>query len=83
MTSPLPRTYPVESRFGREEEEAVLDVLRGKRLFRFYGPSPGPSRVAELEEAFTTVMGVKHAAAVSSGSGADVRAGQPGGGSGG
>jgi dTDP-4-amino-4,6-dideoxygalactose transaminase len=70
VTSPLPRMYPGGLRIGREEEEAVLDVLRSKRLFRYYGPTPGPSRVAELEDAFAAVMGVKHAAAVSSGSGA-------------
>jgi 8-amino-3,8-dideoxy-alpha-D-manno-octulosonate transaminase len=70
VTSPLPRMYPGGLRIGREEEEAVLEVLRSKRLFRYYGPTPGPSRVAELEEAFAGVMGVKHAAALSSGSGA-------------
>jgi 8-amino-3,8-dideoxy-alpha-D-manno-octulosonate transaminase len=70
VTSPLPRMYPGGLRIGCEEEEAVLEVLRSKRLFRYYGPTPGPSRVAELEEAFAAVMGVKHAAAVSSGSGA-------------
>jgi 8-amino-3,8-dideoxy-alpha-D-manno-octulosonate transaminase len=70
VTSPLPRMYPGGMRIGREEEEAVLEVLRSKRLFRYYGPTDSPSRVAELEEAFAAVMGVKHAAAVSSGSGA-------------
>ena len=63
VTSPLPRMYPGGLRIGREEEEAVLDVLRSKRLFRYYGATEGPSRVAELEEAFAAVMGVKHAAA--------------------
>jgi 8-amino-3,8-dideoxy-alpha-D-manno-octulosonate transaminase len=68
VTSPLPRMYPGGMRIGREEEEAVLEVLRSKRLFRYYGPTPGPSRVAELEEAFAALIGVKHCAAVSSGS---------------
>src|SRR5215213_3251165 len=70
VTSPLPRMYPGGMRIGREEEEAVLEVLRSKRLFRYYGPTPGPSKVAELEEAFAAVIGVTHAAAVSSGSAA-------------
>jgi 8-amino-3,8-dideoxy-alpha-D-manno-octulosonate transaminase len=70
VTSPLPRMYPGGMRIGREEEKAVLEVRRSKRLFRYYGPTPGPSRVTELEEAFAAVMGVQHAAAVSSGSGA-------------
>jgi 8-amino-3,8-dideoxy-alpha-D-manno-octulosonate transaminase len=70
VTQPLPKMYPGGMRIGREEEEAVLDVLRSKRLFRYYGPNDTPSRVSELEEAFAKVIGVKHAAAVSSGSGA-------------
>ena len=70
VTSPLPRMYPGGMRIGREEEEAVLEVLRSKRLFRYYGPTPGPSKVTELEEAFAAVIGTKHCAAVSSGSAA-------------
>jgi dTDP-4-amino-4,6-dideoxygalactose transaminase len=70
VTSPLPPMYPGGMRIGREEEEAVLEVLRSKRLFRYYGPTPGPSKVAELEEAFAAVIGTEHAAAVSSGSAA-------------
>jgi len=62
--------YPGGMRIGREEEEAVLEVLRSKRLFRYYGPQSSRSWVSELEEAFAAVMGVQHAAAVSSGSGA-------------
>ncbi len=70
ITTPLPRMYPGGMRIGREEEEAVLEVLRSKRLFRYYGPASGPSKVAELEEAFAAVIGTKHCAAVSSGSAA-------------
>jgi dTDP-4-amino-4,6-dideoxygalactose transaminase len=70
VTSPLPRMYPGGMRIGREEEEAVLEVLRSKRLFRYYGPTSGPSKVAELEEAFAAVIGTRHCAAVSSGSAA-------------
>ena len=70
VTSPLPRMYPGGMRIGREEEEAVLEVLRSKRLFRYYGPQSSRSWVSELEGAFAAVMGVQHAAAVSSGSAA-------------
>src|SRR5215213_5373153 len=70
VTSPLPQMYPGGMRIGREEEEAVLEVLHSKRLFRYYGPYSDRSWVSELEEAFATVMGVQHAAAVSSGSAA-------------
>jgi dTDP-4-amino-4,6-dideoxygalactose transaminase len=54
-------------RIGRGEEEAVLEVLRSKRLFRYYGPNEGPSKVAELEEAFAKHMGSRYALAVASG----------------
>lgn len=64
----LPPMYPGGMRIGVEEETAVLEVLRSKRLFRYYGPNPGPSKAAELEQAFATHMGTRHALAVSSGS---------------
>jgi 8-amino-3,8-dideoxy-alpha-D-manno-octulosonate transaminase len=70
VTSPLPRMYPGGMRIGREEEEAVLEVLRSKRLLRYYGPQGGRSWVSDLEDAFATTIGVQHAAAVSSGSAA-------------
>ncbi|MBI3957553.1 MAG: hypothetical protein HY328_02000 [Chloroflexi bacterium] len=44
-----------------EEEAAVLEVLRSKRLFRFYGPSGGESKVEALEQAFVVSVGVKRA----------------------
>jgi|RhiMetdeSRZDD1v2_1073273.scaffolds.fasta_scaffold127133_4 8-amino-3,8-dideoxy-alpha-D-manno-octulosonate transaminase len=64
---PLPPMYPGGMRIGAEEEKAVLDVLRSKRLFRYYGPYPGASRVDEFEKAFAAYMGTGHAVAVSSG----------------
>jgi dTDP-4-amino-4,6-dideoxygalactose transaminase len=57
-------------RIGQEEEDAVLEVIRSKRLFRYYGPEPGPSRVAELEKAFAAHMGTTYGLAVTSGTGA-------------
>jgi 8-amino-3,8-dideoxy-alpha-D-manno-octulosonate transaminase len=70
VRAPLPPMYPGGLRIGQEEEAAVLDVLRSKRLFRYYGPDPGPSRVAELEERFSALMQARHALAVTSGSAA-------------
>ena len=70
ITSPLPPMYPGGMWIDEEEEAAVLEVLRSKRLFRYYGPNPGPSKVAELEQAFSTHMGSTHALAVTSGTAA-------------
>jgi len=67
ITQPLPPMYPGGMRLGAEEEAAVLDTLRTKRLFRYYGPYPGQSRVDEFEKAFSTYMETAHAVAVSSG----------------
>jgi dTDP-4-amino-4,6-dideoxygalactose transaminase len=55
---------------GAEEEAAVLEVLHAKRLFRYYGPAPGPSKAEALEHAFSAHMGVKRALAVTSGTAA-------------
>src|SRR5579863_1607693 len=59
--------YPGGMRMGAEEESAVVDVLRSKRLFRYYGPYPGDSKVEEFERAFASYMGAASAVAVSSG----------------
>ena len=45
-----------------------MDVLRSKRLFRYYGPYSGGSKVDEFEQAFAAYIGTGHAVAVSSGS---------------
>ena len=62
--------YPGGMAIDREEEEAVLEVLRSKRLFRYYGPYEGPSKAAELEAAFAAHLGARHAVAVTSGTAA-------------
>jgi dTDP-4-amino-4,6-dideoxygalactose transaminase len=62
--------YPGGLRIGEEEEQAVIEVMRAQRLFRYYGTQPGPSKVAELETEFATVMGAQHALGVTSGSAA-------------
>ena len=55
---PNPPMYPGGMEIDAEEEAAVLEVLRNKRLFRYYGPNPGPSKAEELEHAFAAHMGV-------------------------
>ncbi len=55
---------------NQEEERAVLEVLRSKRLFRYYGPYEGPSKVDELERDFAAHMGTRYALAVTSGTAA-------------
>jgi dTDP-4-amino-4,6-dideoxygalactose transaminase len=67
---PDPPMYPGGNLIAAEEEQAVIDVIRSKRLFRYYGPNPGPSRAAELEQAFAAHMGTRHAAGVTSGTAA-------------
>lgn len=67
---PMPPMYPGGMEIGLEEEDAVLEVLRSKRLFRYYGPNTGPSKVEALEQAFAAHMGTRHALAVTSGTAA-------------
>ncbi len=67
---PDPPMYPGGMMIDQEEEQEVLEVLRSKRLFRYYGPEPGPSKVEELEQAFAAHMGTRHALAVTSGTAA-------------
>jgi dTDP-4-amino-4,6-dideoxygalactose transaminase len=68
--------FPGALRIGAEEEaaavEAVRDVIRSKRLFRFYGVAPSlrASKVRELENAFARRVGSAHGLAVNSGTSA-------------
>ncbi len=70
IREPLPPMYPGGMRINDEEELAVLEALRSKRLFRYYGPNPGPSKVAELESAFAARVGTTYGLAVTSGTAA-------------
>ena len=70
VRQPLPPMYPGGMRIGKEEEDAVVEVIRSKRLFRYYGPDAGPSKVADLEKEFAAHMGAAYSVAVSSGTGA-------------
>ena len=67
---PDPPMYPGGMAIDEEEEAAVLEVLRAKRLFRYYGPNAGPSKVAELEQTFAAKKGIRYAQAVTSGTAA-------------
>jgi dTDP-4-amino-4,6-dideoxygalactose transaminase len=62
--------YPGGMMIDAEEEAAVLEVLRTRRLFRYYGPQPGPSQTEELERAFAGHTGARYALAVTSGTAA-------------
>jgi 8-amino-3,8-dideoxy-alpha-D-manno-octulosonate transaminase len=57
---------------GREEEELVLEVLRRREPFRYYGhdPKSPPPMVATLEKEFRELMGTRFALAVTSGTAA-------------
>src|SRR5438105_1882966 len=57
---------------GKEEEELVLDVLRRKEPFRYYGHDPNspPTVTAQLEKEFAGKFGFKYALAVTSGTAA-------------
>lgn len=67
LTQPLPPMYPGGMRIDELEEQAVLEVIRRKRLFRYYGPNQGPSMVEELEKKFASFMNTRYALAVTSG----------------
>jgi 8-amino-3,8-dideoxy-alpha-D-manno-octulosonate transaminase len=67
---PDPPMYPGGMAVDEAEEAAVLEVLRSKRLFRYYGPGQGDSKVAELEALFAAKKGVPYTQAVTSGTAA-------------
>ncbi len=57
---------------GPEEEALVLDVLRRKELFRYYGTDAAkpPPMAAQLEKEFCAYLGTTYALAVTSGTAA-------------
>ena len=61
----FPGTYWIDE----GEERAVLEVLRKRTLFRYYGPQP-PTAVQAFEASAREFYGRKYALAVNSGSGA-------------
>ena len=68
-TSPLPLEFPGVHHMDEEEVEAVVRVLRSRSLFRYYGIEP-QKQVEQFEADFAQFVGVKHALAVGSGTGA-------------
>ncbi|MDE0462680.1 MAG: aminotransferase class I/II-fold pyridoxal phosphate-dependent enzyme, partial [Caldilineaceae bacterium] len=68
--SPDPPMYPGGMAIADEEEAQVLEVLRAKRLFRYYGPGEADSKATQLEQAFAEKKGSKYAVAVTSGTAA-------------
>jgi dTDP-4-amino-4,6-dideoxygalactose transaminase len=62
--------YPGGMMIDEDEKAAVLEVLDSKRLFRYYGPNPGPSKVEALEQAYAANKGTRYALAVTSGTAA-------------
>ncbi|MFC1636316.1 DegT/DnrJ/EryC1/StrS family aminotransferase [Planctomycetota bacterium] len=69
MESDWPSGFPGVNWLGRQEEEAVIDVVRKGALFRYYGPQ-SPTHVDQLEEYACTLYNVRHALVVNSGTGA-------------
>jgi dTDP-4-amino-4,6-dideoxygalactose transaminase len=69
VKSNWPYEFPGINWIGKEEEKAVVDVVRKGSLFRYYGPQ-APTYVAQLEEWARQFYGVQHALAVNSGTGA-------------
>ena len=53
-----PPMFPGGMIIDEREEQAVLEVLRSKRLFRYYGPGNSTSKVEEFENAFSKETGV-------------------------
>jgi 8-amino-3,8-dideoxy-alpha-D-manno-octulosonate transaminase len=64
-----PEPFPGIHWLDREEEEAVLAVVRGGALFRYYGKTQ-PRFAEKLEATAREFYGVKHALAINSGTGA-------------
>lgn len=69
--TPATRYEPTRglSLWGPQEEDAALEVLRSRSLFRYYGPKL-LHRTDAFEQAFADKLGVPHAVAVSSGTAA-------------
>ena len=66
----LPYEWPGSYFIDKEEIEAVLDVLKRRSPFRFYGHTDEESYSARLEKAYCEKLGRKHALAVNSGTAA-------------
>ena len=72
-TQPLPLEFPGIHHMDDEETEAAVRLLRRRSLFRYYGIDL-QREVESLESEFARFLGVSHAVAVTSGTGALVTA---------
>jgi 8-amino-3,8-dideoxy-alpha-D-manno-octulosonate transaminase len=63
-----PFEFPGTNWIDEQEETAVLDVLRTRSLFRYYGPTE-PKHVAALEETARSYYGADYALGISGGTG--------------
>jgi len=72
-TEPLPLEFPGVHHMGDEEVEAVNRLMRSRSLFRYYGINL-QKEVESFEAEFAAFLGVSHAIAVSSGTGALIAA---------
>jgi dTDP-4-amino-4,6-dideoxygalactose transaminase len=68
-TEPLPLEFPGVHHMDEEEVEAAVRVVRSGSLFRYYGVN-FQGEVAAFESEFARFLGVPHALAVGSGTGA-------------
>jgi dTDP-4-amino-4,6-dideoxygalactose transaminase len=68
-TEPLPLEFPGIHHLDDEEIEAAVRLLKSRSLFRFYGVDL-QNEVATFEVEFARWLGVSHALAVTSGTGA-------------
>jgi 8-amino-3,8-dideoxy-alpha-D-manno-octulosonate transaminase len=69
MQTKWPDPYPGAHWLDEREERAVLDVLRRRSLFRYYGMD-SPRYAEDLEQAARELYGTKFALGVNSGTGA-------------
>src|SRR2546427_861899 len=68
-TEPLPLEFPGVHHMNEEEVEAATRVLRSRSVFRYYGINL-QREVEAIEAEFASFLGVSHAVAVGSGTGA-------------
>jgi len=68
-TEPLPLEFPGVHYMDKEEVDAVVRLLKSRSLFRYYGIDL-QKEVETFEAEFARFLGVAHAVAVSSGTGA-------------
>ena len=60
-TTKNPPLFPGGMMIDEKEEQAVIEVLRSKRLFRYYGPFDSQSKVEEFEKKFAGMVCTRYA----------------------